>query len=138
MDKIYYKDVDLLKREYKVINNKKIYIPLNIFIYEKNVRAMLDDMYKFYSKARREMQLLYKKNKEALNNDNDYINYGLKKYDILRLKSSLKNGSYKNYIIEVPKKYNEKPSKDDYTRILYYLSIDGYIPHIDTLEIKSK
>ena len=62
----------------------------------------------------------------------------LKKYDILRLKSSLKNGSYKNYIIEVPKKYNEKPSKDDYTRILYYLSIDGYIPHIDTLEIKSK
>ena len=135
MTKVYYKDVDLLKREYKVINNKKKYIPLNIFIYEKDVLVMLDDMYKFYSKASHEMQLLYKKNKEALNKDNDYINYGLKKYDILRLKSSLKNGSYKNYIIEVNKKYNEKPSKDGYTRILYYLSIDGFIPHIDKLEI---
>ena len=135
MTKVYYKDVDLLKREYKVINNKKKYIPLNIFIYEKDVRVMLDDMYKFYSKARREMQLLYKNNKEALITDKDYINYGLKKYDILRLKSSLKNGSYKNYIIEINKKYNEKPSKNNYTRILYYLSVDGFIPHIDTLEI---
>ena len=135
MTKIYYKEIELSKREYKVINNKKKYIPLNIFIYEKDVLVMLDDMYKFYSKARREMQLLYKNNKEALITDKDYINYGFKKYDILRLKSSLKNGSYKKRIIEVNKKYNEKPSKDGYTRILYYLSIDGYIPHIDTLEI---
>ena len=135
MKRIYYKEIELSKREYEVINNKKKYIPLNIFIYEKNVRAMLDDMYKFYSKARREMQLLYKNNKEALTIDKDYISYESKKYDILRLKSSLKNGSYKKRIIEVNKKYNEKPSKDDYTRILYYLSIDGYIPHIDTLEI---
>ena len=135
MIKVYYKEIDLLKREYKIINNKKKFIPLNVLIYEKDVRVMLDDMYKFYSKARHELQLLYKNNKEAWTKDKDYISYGSKKYDILRLKSSLKNGSYKNYIIEVTKKYNEKPSKDDYTRILYYLSIDGYVPHIDTLEI---
>ena len=118
MKRVYYKEIELSKREYKVINNKKIYIPLHIFIYEKDVRVMLDDMYKFYSKARHEMQLLYKKNKEALNRDNDYINYGLKKYDILRLKSSLKNGSYKNYIIEFDKRYNERPNRDNYTGIL--------------------
>ena len=96
---------------------------------------MLEDMYKFYSKAIHDLGLMYKNNKGMLNTNNDYISYGSKKYDISRLKSSLKSGSYKNYIIKFDKKYNERPNKNDYTEILYYLSIDGYIPHIDTLEI---
>ena len=135
MAKVYYKEIDLLKREYKIINNKKKYIPLNIFIYEKDVLIMLDDMYKFYLKARYELHLLYKNNKEALKTDKANINYCLKISDISRLKSSLKNGAYKNYVIKFDIRYNEVPNREDFTEILYYLNIDGYIPHIDTLEI---
>ncbi len=135
MKKIYYKDIDLSKRDYEVINNKKKYLPLSIFIYENDALEMLDSMYKFYSKARHELHLLYKNNKRALPKDKEYINYSSKISDISRLKSSLKNGSYKNYIIEFNEKYDDRPNKDDYTEILYYLSIDGYIPHIDTLEV---
>lgn len=131
MEKIYYKDIDLSKRDYEIIDNKIKYIPLNVFIYEKDVIKMLDDMYKFYSKARHELHLLYKNNKEALKTDKENINYCLKISDISRLKSSLKNGSYKNNII----KFDERPNKEDYIEILYYLNIVGYIPHIDTLEI---
>lgn len=135
MEKVYYKDIDLSKRDYEIIDNKKKYLPLNIYIYQKDALEMLEDMYKFYSKAIHDLHLMYKNNKEMLSTDNDYISYGSKKDDILRLKSSLKVGSYENYIIKFDKKYNEKPNKDDYTEILYYLSIDGYVPHIDTLEI---
>lgn len=135
MEKVYYKDIDLSKRDYEIIDNKKKYLPLNIYIYKKDVLKMLDDMYKFYSKAIHDLHLMYKNNKGMISTDSDYISYSSKKYDISRLKSSLESGLYKNYIIEFDKKYNEKPNKDDYTEILYYLSIDGYIPHIDTLEI---
>ena len=135
MKKIYYKDIDLSKRDYEVINNKKKYLPLNVFIYENDAIKMLDDLYKFYSKALHDLHLMYKNNKGMLNTNNDYISYGSKKSDILSLKSSLKRGSYKNYIIEFDKKYNEQPNRDDFTEILYYLSLDGYVPHIDTLEI---
>lgn len=135
MEKVYYKDIDLSKRDCEIINNKKKYLPLNVYIYENDALEMLDNMYKFYLKAINDLHLMYKNNKGMLNTNNDYISYCAKKYDISRLKSRLKLGSYKNYIIKFDKKYDERPNKDDYTEILYYLSIDGYIPHIDTLEI---
>ena len=37
--------------------------------------------------------------------------------------------------LEMELKEIERPNREDYTEILYYLSIDGYLPHIDTLEI---
>ena len=135
MKKIYYKDIVLSLRDYRIIDNKKKYIPLHVYIYKDDVVEMLDEMYKFYSKARHELHLLYKNDKESLIKDKDYISYGSKKIDISRLKFNLKNGYRINKIIEFDKKWDERPSRDNYTEILYYLSIDGYIPHIDKLEI---
>ena len=133
IDKIYYKDIDLSKRDFEIIDNKKVYKPLYIYINEKDVLDMLNDMYKFYSKRRSELYKLHKGNKIALNRDNEYLQICEHKSDVSRLKSEVKFGSYKNFIIKFDK--DERPSREDYSEILYYLSIDGYIPHRDTLEI---
>ena len=135
MKKIYYKDIELLKRDYNIIDNKKKYVPLNVFIYENDIIEMLDDMYKFYSLRRHELFLLYKGDKTLLNMDKEYRQICDHKLAISRIKSWIKFGTYKNMIIKFDKKWDERPNKDDYTKILYYLSIDGYIPHIDILEI---
>ena len=133
IDKIYYKNVELSKRDYSIINNKKVYKPLYIYIYQKDVLEMLDDMYKFYSKRRHEIYILYKGNIEILNKNKEYIQICERKQVISRIKSWVKFGTYKNFIIKFGK--DKRPNKKDYTEILYYLSVDGYIPHIDTLEI---
>jgi hypothetical protein len=131
--KIYYKDIELSKRDYNIINNKKIYKPLYIYIYQKDVIAMLDDMYKFYSKRRHEIYNLFKGDKKALEKDKEFIQICDHKNAVSTIKSWINFGTYKNFIIKFDK--DERPSRDDYTEILFYLSIDGYIPHIDTLEI---
>ena len=133
IDKIYYKDVELSKREYNIINNKKVYKPLYICIYEKDVLEMLEDMNKFYRKRRHEIYVLYKGNKKVLEKDKEYLQICEKKEATSRLKSGVKFGTYKNKIIKFDK--DERPNREDYTEILYYLTIDGYLPHIDILEI---
>ena len=133
IDKIYYKDVELSKRDYNIINNKKIYKPLYIYIYQKDILEMLEDMYKFYSKRRHEIYTLFNGNKKVLSKDKEYIQICEHKSDVSRIKSWVKFGTYKDKIIKFDK--DERPSREDYTEILFYLSIDGYIPHIDTLEI---
>ena len=133
IDRIYYKDVELSKREYSIINNKKIYKPLYIYIYQKDVLEMLDDMYKFYSKRRHEIYNLFKGNKAVLEKDKEFNQICDHKNDVSRLKNKVQYSSYKNFIIKFNK--DKRPNKKDFTEILYYLSIDGYIPHIDILEI---
>ena len=135
MKKIYYKDIELSKREFNIIDNKKKYVPLHVFIYKFDVVEMLDAMYKFYSIRRHEIYLLYKGNKIALSVDKEFRAVSDHKINISRIKSWINFGTYKNFIIEFEKKYDERPNRDDYTEILYYLSINGYIPHIDRLEI---
>ena len=132
-DKIYYKDIDLSKRDFEIINSKKVYKPLHVFIYEKDILDMLNDMYKFYSKRRHELYVLYKGNKTELDKDKEYIQICEHKMTTSRLKSTVNFGSYKNFIIKFDK--GARPSREDFTEILFYLSIDGYIPHLDTLEI---
>lgn len=132
LEKIYYKDIDLSKRDFEIIDNKKIYKPLYIYIYEKDILNMLDDMYKFYSKRRHELYTLYNGNKSASDNEINLICEHIS--DVSRLKSSVRFGSYKNHIIKFEK--DERPSREDYTEILFYISVDGYIPHCDILEIK--
>ena len=126
MDKLYYKDIDLSKRDYEIIDNKIKYLPLNIFIYKKDAIDMLSKEYKYYK------EIL--KNKWTYKTKKDYEIFSSKSYNILRLKNILKRGLiYKDYIIRFNK--NERPNKNNHSEILFYLSIDGYIPHIDTLEI---
>ena len=133
MDKIYYKDINLSKRDFEIINSKKVYKPFHIFIYEKDILDMLNDMYKFYSKRSHELYILYKGNKTALDRDKEYIQICDHKMDVSTLISYVKFGNYKNHIIKFDK--DERPSRNNFTEILFYLSIDGYIPHRDTLEI---
>lgn len=133
IDKIYYKDVELSKRDYNIINNKKIYKPLYIYIYQKDVLGMLDDMYKFYSKRRHEIYNLYNENGILLNKDTEFNQICEHKDAVGRIKSGVKFGTYKDKIIKFDK--NKRPNRKNYTEILYYLTIDGYIPHIDILEI---
>ena len=133
IDKIYYKDVELSKRDYNIINNKKVYKPLYIYIYQKDVLEMLDDMYKFYSKRRHEIYTLFNGNKKVLSKDKEFNQICERKDAVGRIKSGVKFGTYKNKIIKFDK--DERPNREDYTEILYYLTIDGYIPHIDILEI---
>ena len=133
IDKIYYKDVELSKREYNIINNKKVYKPLYICIYEKDVLEMLEDMNKFYRKRRHEIYVLYKGNKKVLEKDKEFNKVSDEIQIISMIKSWVKFGIYKNFIIKFDK--DERPNREDYTEILYYLTIDGYIPHIDVLEI---
>ena len=131
--KIYYKDIELSKRDYSIINNKKIYKPLYIYIYQKDVLEMLNDMYKFYSKRRHEIYNLFKGNKAVLEKDKEFIQICDRENDVSRLKNKVQYSSYKNFIIKFNK--DKRPNRKDFTEILYYLSIDGYIPHIDILEI---
>lgn len=133
IDKIYYKDVELSKRDFNIINNKKIYKPLYIYIYQKDVIAMLDDMYKFYSKRRHEIYTLFNGNKKVLSKDKEFEKVTIDGQIVSMIKSWVKFGTYKDKIIKFDK--DERPNREDYTEILYYLTIDGYIPHIDTLEI---
>lgn len=133
IDKIYYKDINLSKRDYNIINNKKVYKPLYIYIYQKDVLEMLNDMYKFYSKRRHELYIVHNGNKSSLDKDKEYLQICEKKEATSRLKSWINFGTYKNFIIKFDK--DERPDKEDYTEILYYLSVDGYLPHRDTLEI---
>ena len=133
IDKIHYKDIDLSKRDFEIINSKKVYKPLHVFIYEKDILDMLNDMYKFYSKRRHDLYLLHKGNKTELDKDKEYIQICEHKMTTSRLKSTVNFGSYKNFIIKFDK--GARPSREDFTEILFYLSIDGYIPHRDTLEI---
>ena len=94
---------------------------------------MLDDMHKFYSKVRHELCLLYIGDARALKKDKEINKIDDHKQAISEAKRRVKYDIYKNFIIKFDK--DERPNKKDYTEILYYLSIDGYIPHIDTLEI---
>lgn len=133
IDKIYYKDVELSKRDFEIINNKKVYKPLYICIYEKDVLEMLENMDTFYRKRRHEIYVLYKGNKKVLEKDKEFNKVSDEIQIISMIKSWVKFGTYKNFIIKFDK--NKRPNRKGYTEILYYLTIDGYIPHIDILEI---
>ena len=125
MQKVYYKDIDLSKRDYKIIDNKIKYNPLNIYITKKDALEMLDDKYNFYKDIINE----YKKNYLYLIFRDDYNKYKEKVELIKTTIRAVKTGQYDGFKIDVSLENKWKKY------FLCLFSIDGYIPHIDTLEI---